>query len=263
MKIKTRPLVLNVLAAAFFVLLIIPKLSGQDADSLKLEKESRHFAFYAEKGDIEVLDPLAITLENNYARITDRLGIQIGKKIRVKVFPDLESFHAAIQYPDAPDWVVGSCIDDELLMVSPLRPGSMHTYESVMQVIVHEFAHIAVYYARAEKGFTTFPTWLNEGYAQYEAGQINDRVRKSVKTSLAGKAPPTWARLGAASMMEFGSMNGYGLSVTIVEFLVDTYGMDKLVLLIKEPEQIQSIYGLSTEALEKQWIEYIQAYEVK
>jgi hypothetical protein len=263
MRMRRRVLALNIFSIVFFVCLATPKIVGQNTDPLKLAKESQHFAFYSTNSDIEVLDSLAITLENNYSRITNRLGIQIEKKINVKVFPDIKSFHIAINYPNAQDWVVGSCIDDELLMVSPLNPGNSHTYKSLMQVIVHEFVHIAVYYARGEKGSATIPIWLNEGYAQYEAGQINDYIRKLVKSSLTEKTPPTWTQLETASSMEFGQMNGYGLSVTIVEFLIVTYGMDKLVLLIKEPENIETIYGLSKDAMEKQWIQYVKAYQIE
>ena len=260
MKTKKSLVALNILSIALFVCLTIPELAGQNTDSLKLTKESQHFAFHSSNSDIEVLDSLAITLENNYTRITNRLGVQIEKKINVKVYPNIESFHVSINYPNAPDWVVGSSIDDELLMVSPLNPGSSHTYKSLMQVIVHEFVHIAVYYARGEKGSTAIPRWLNEGYAQYEAGQINDFIRKSVKSGLTDKTTPTWTQLDTASAMEFGKMHGYALSVTIVDFLIATYGIDKLALLIKEPENIETIYGLSENALEEQWNQYIKTY---
>lgn len=263
MEMKVRPGVLNILSIVILVYLATSKLAAQNVDSLYLAKESRHFNFYATRGDITVLDSLAITLENNYSRITNHLGVQIDKKINVKVFPDLKAFHAAINYPDAPDWVVGSCNGDELMMVSPLNPGSIHTYESLMQVIVHEFTHIAVSYARGDKGWTTIPRWLNEGYAQYEAGQLNDLIRKNAVSSVTTNAPPTWKQLESASMMEFGNMNGYGLSVTIVEFLVATYGIDKLVLLIKAPENLENIYGLPESTLEKQWIQYLKHEKIE
>jgi len=260
---KVRLFVLNILSIVLFLCLTMPKLVGQNNDSLNLAKESQHFNFYSTNGDIKVLDSLAITLENNYSRITNHLGIQIDKKINVKVFPNLKTFHLAIKYPDAPDWVVGSSNGDELMMVSPLNPGSIHTYESLMQVIVHEFVHIAVSYARGDKGWTTLPRWLNEGYAQYEAGQINEHIRKIVESSVKAKTPPTWTQLDTASVMEFGNMNGYGLSVTIVEFLVVTYGIEKLVLLIKEPKNFENIYGLSENTLEKQWIQYLKHEKIE
>lgn len=257
MRSKTSTVALRMLSSVLCVFVTLPVSAGQNTDSLRFAKESQHFVFYSSPGDLEVLDSLAIVLENSYARITGRLGTQMEKKVDVRVYPDLRSFHAAINYPDAPDWVVGSSIDDELLVVSPLNPGSIHTYKSLMQVVVREFAHIAVYAARGEKGSATLPRWLSEGYAQYEAGQINDVIRRSVKNGLTGKTPPTWAQLNAASPMEFGYMNGYALSVTIVEFLTVSYGIDKLVLLIKEPENIENIYGVSTTELEKQWMQYL------
>lgn len=260
---KIRPEVLNTLSIVIFLCVTTSKSVGQNTESLNLAKESQHFNFYSTNGDIKVLDTLALTLESNYSRITNHLGIQIDKKIIVKVFPNLKSFHAAINYPDAPDWAVGSSNGDELMMVSPLNPGSVHTYASLMQVIVHEFVHIAVFYARGNKGVPGSPRWLHEGYAQYEAGQINEQIRKIAETSVKEKTPPTWAQLDTVSVMEFGSMNGYGLSVTIVEFLVVTYGIDKLVLLIKEPENLEIIYGLSKSTLEKQWIQYLKHEKIE
>jgi hypothetical protein len=261
---KTRHVVLIVLSIAFFVFLTIPKLAGQNYDTLNLAKESQHFEYFSTNGDIKVLDSLALTLENNYSRITNHLGIQIHKKIKVKIFPNIQAFHAAINLPDAPDWVVGGTWNtDDIMMVSPLHPGSVHTYESLMQVIVHEFTHIAVYYARGNKGVTGFPRWLNEGYAQYEAGQVNALIRKNAESSVTAKTPPTWTQLDSVSDIEFGNMNGYGLSVTIVEFLIDTYGMNKLVLLIKEPENVETIYGFSEYTLEKHWIQYLKHEKIE
>lgn len=263
MKTKISLEVLKVLSIVFFVCFTIPELASQNNDSLKLAKESLHFDFYSTDADIKVLDSLATRLEKYYAGITHHLGIQINKKIKVKVFPNLKSFHAAINFPDAPDWVVGTGYVDELMIVSPLNPGRYHTYESLMQVIVHEFTHVAVYHVRADKGMSGIPKWLSEGYACYEAGQINDQIRKSIVFLLSEKELPTWAQLENTTETTFGQMNGYGISTTIVEFLIATYGFDKLVLLIKEPENIETIYGLSKDTLEKQWIRYLKHEPIK
>ncbi len=252
-----RPPILYMLTL-LFLFPAIPQLSGQNKDSLSLSKESTHFEFYSTRDDIQVLDSLATALETNYSRITDHLGIQFDRKIKVKVFPNVKVFHEAINYPNAPDWVVGTWNTDGLMVVSPLNPGSSHTYESLMQVIVHEFVHIAVYYSLGGSGMNKLPKWLSEGYAMYESGQMNQTVRRSVKASLSQKAPPTWTQLDAASMMEFGNMNGYGFSGAIVEFLINAYGIDKLASMIKEPDNIEMIYGLPKDTLEKQWVNYLK-----
>ena len=88
-------------------------------------------------------------------------------------------------------------------------------------------------------------------------------MRKNIELSVTAKTPPTGKQLDTMTVSEFGYMNGYGLSVTIVEFLVDTYGIDKLVLLIKEPQNMETIYGLSESTLERQWLQYIKHEKIE
>jgi hypothetical protein len=47
-----------------------------------------------------------------------------------------------------------------------------------------------------------FPIWLAEGYACYEAGQINEKIRKSIESGLSEKVPPTWTQLENASEID-------------------------------------------------------------
>lgn len=54
-------------------------------------------------------------------------------------------------------------------MVSPLNAESMHNYDSLMKVIVHEYTHVLV-----GNITPTTDTYLNEGIAVVEANQIGD-----------------------------------------------------------------------------------------
>ena len=226
--------------------------------SLNLQKTSQHFDFYSSDVDRKALDDIAKALEDNYGRITDHLRTQFTKRIKVYIYPDTKTFHNAIYMPDAPDWVVGAGGINELKMVSPLNPGSAHTYASLMQAIVHELTHAVVLNARGERGLAGLPKWLNEGYAFYEAHQMNDDMRRTVKSHSSEKAPPTWVQLDTASVVEFGNMDGYAFSTMIIEFLVNTYGFEKLLRLIMAPENMDAIYGISRVDLEKQWIQYLK-----
>lgn len=228
---------------------------------MTVQRSTRHFDFYSSESDSKVLDNVAKTLDKNFDRITEHLQTQFTKKIRVLVYPDIESFHVGIYLPGAPDWVVGAAAVNELKMVSPLNPGKVHTYESLMQAIVHELVHAAVLNVREQKGLLGLPKWLNEGYAFYEADQINEEMRKAVKLTSQKNASPSWVQLDRASTAEFGEMNGYAYSATIIEFLVGKYGFEKLVKFIKQPEDIESIYGTTKEDLEGLWLEYIKGSE--
>ncbi|MFC1898671.1 serine hydrolase, partial [Candidatus Cloacimonadota bacterium] len=212
------------------------------SSSLNLEFTSAHFELYSEKKDRKVLENLSEILERNYKVVTDHMSTEFEDKIRVYIYPDLKSFHKAINYSEAPDWVVGAAGRNELKMVSPLNPGSVHSYESLMQAIVHEFAHTVVLNIR-EHGAVGLPNWLNEGYAYYEADQLTQSDRKSIQASLMNNTIPTWNEIKEANTANFGDMGGYGISASIVEFLVHSYGFNKLKLFIVEPEKVERIYG--------------------
>ena len=232
--------------------------SARIPELLDYHYASRHFDFYASQKDRTILDALSKTLEGNYRLITEHLRTEFTEKIRVYIYPDIKTFHSALNVPDAPEWAVGAATMNELRMVSPLNPGNYHTRESLMQAIVHELVHAAVLNARKPQGLDGLPQWLNEGYAFYEAGQMTDDMLKAAKLNAREDAPPSWMQLDRANTAEFGDMNGYVLSATIIEFLVNTYGLDRLIRLIKAPEEIESIYRTSQRDLEKKWLEYLR-----
>lgn len=228
----------------------------ENTSSLDLQLESTHFKFYSKAADTSALKKLSNTLERNYSRITENMNTRFESKIDVFIYPDVVSFHTAINAPDAPDWVVGAASKNELKMVSPLNPGSEHTYESLMEAIVHEFAHTVVLNFR-DQGLVGLPKWLNEGYAYYEAGQLTKAQYTMVYDLIHNQKIPSWSELETADDYQFGDLNGYPISATIIEFLVSTYGMEKLKQSIMAPEKMGKIYKVSKEDLERLWVQYI------
>jgi hypothetical protein len=224
---------------------------------LDFQLASSHFDFYSKKDDYNILDSLANVLEKSYLVITDHLQTIFTERINVFIYSDLKSFHSAINFPNAPDWVVGAASKNELKMVSPLNPGSAHNYESLMQAIVHEFAHAMVLNLR-EQGLVGLPKWLNEGYAFYEAHQLKDNIRTVIKSKSVNKNTISWSQLNQAGTVEFGNMDGYELSSTIIEFLVKTYGYENLRKIIISPDKIEDICGTSLENLQIMWFKYLK-----
>lgn len=229
----------------------------ENTSSLNLELESKHFNFYSKKADASVLKNLSQSLESNYLRITENMKTSFKSKIDVFIYPNIKSFHSAINLPDAHDWVVGAASKNELKMVSPLNPGSQHSYESLMKAIVHEFTHTVVLYFR-KQGLVGLPNWLNEGYAYYEAKQLTESQREIIHSNLLNNTIPSWNELEKANTSQFGDINGYPISATIIEFLIESYGLDKLKQFIIEPESVKKIYKMSKEDLEILWLKHLK-----
>lgn len=221
----------------------------EDESILSFKQESNHFKFYSRDEDEKILDNLEKSLDDNYERISKDLGVKLERKVNVNIYPDIKSFHDVIGMSDAEDWLVGLARNGEILMVSPLNPGSVHTYDSLMKVIVHEYAHILV----GEITNDTY-TYLNEGIAVVESNQFDETMKEYLKYAIKlNKLPSIDDMEKKYSNLE----QPYITSGGFVEFLVNNYGYDKVTKIIAEPKSLENVTELSKDKLFENWKEYI------
>ena len=134
-------------------------------------------------------------------------------------------------------------------MVSPLNPGSVHNYETLMKVIVHEYTHILV----SNINYNT-DVYLNEGIAGVESNQIDNNAKYYLKeVAKAEKLPSIDEMKNYYGKLE----QPYFLSGGFVEFIINNYGYDIIIKLIENPDDIELITGASKEELVARWKEYI------
>lgn len=220
-----------------------------DSKNISLRQESDHFNFYSTKTDKESLNDLEENLESNYERISKDLQVTLNEKIKVTIYPDINEFHKAIEMTDAEDWLVGVARNSEIMMVSPLNPGSIHTYESLMKVIVHEYTHILIGNINA-----TTDIYLNEGIAVVEANQIDNNTKYYLREiAKLNKLPSIGEMKNNYSRLE----QPYFLSGGFVDFIIKECGYDKVIDLIKNPDDIENIIGHTKEEIILKWSEYI------
>jgi hypothetical protein len=84
-----------------FTIIII--ISSFNRGIFGLQKESAHFIYYFEPVDSIVIDTIVSRLEGSYDRITSDLQLLLNEKTGVHVYPTLQEFHNAIDWPNAPD----------------------------------------------------------------------------------------------------------------------------------------------------------------
>lgn len=219
----------------------------------KLQHSNNYFDFYLDDKDINALTDLEKTLTENFLELTSIMQTSFENKIAVIIYPDIKEFHKAINFEDAPDWVVGAAGKNELKMVSPLNPGRVHDYESLIKSIVHESCHSVVMNMR-EQGQVGLPKWLDEGFAFYYAKQLTEENKRNLLKGIKQSDIPSWESLNNAGTAEFGDVNGYVYSALIVDFLINEYGYDTIRKLILQPNDFQTIFGLSELDLERKWI---------
>lgn len=115
-------------------------------------------------------------------------------------------------------------------------------------LVLHEFSHI-VTYALVGEGVPV--RWLWEGTAMYLAGQgISER---SHYKNLLQIGLPNLYELNYGS-----SHHVYTYGHSLVEFIIETYGREKLVELLKESGDLKKVLNISENELRDEWTEFLK-----
>lgn len=159
-------------------------------------------------------------------------------------------------------WMVAAGMGDKLQMLSPrvwngeACEHNASDKKELQQVIAHELVH--VYHAQINPihDFTGLDSlaWFIEGLATYVSGQVDEKRTAQVKKVIAsGEAPQQLARFwtGAAR---------YGLAGTLVRYISDTYGREKIVALLPQTDQkiMLQMLGTNEDALINAWKKSLQ-----
>jgi hypothetical protein len=223
--------------------------------SPSLKIEAQHFIIIYSEVDKACIDKVSAVLEGNYSEVTNKLKQQLEEKLTVEIYTDLNQLHIALGFPDAPDWVRGGLGVDKIVIASPLNPPPGSGFDNVVKTAVHEFVHIVI-----KKINSNIPRWLDEGIASYEAKDNNEMwIANTIIRGLENNTIPTFDDLDTREDFQaFFRKDGYQYSYTIVESIVNIFGYDKLYSLIKSPEKIVDIFGITKNELQNKWIEYLK-----
>ena len=207
--------------------------------------ETEHFTIYYESLEEETLADIEQTLEEKYPVMQAFFGLAEDQKGRIVVYENVARFQRAylgiILSWVYGDWASGAAYQDMVLVTSPENPGSQHTYDDTLEIVVHEYAHTLVYQLNDMPNI-----WLDEGVATYLAGQ---------KSQLPPTAP-AFEAMQAEDMNTFLDNDGYAFSYMYVEFLERTYGSEQVVRLI-ETNDYEDVFGKSALDIYNEWLVYL------
>jgi hypothetical protein len=209
---------------------------------LTLKKSTDHFSFLYSNIDSANITRIAEILERDYKKIPGDFKVSSLPVVTVRVFPDLRSFHQSINFPEAPKEVMATAFGkDDFRMVSPAAPDVDSAI--LMKGVTHEFTHVVhlnVDYSPNN------PRWLWEGVAMYEANWFFDPAQ------IPGFKEKQFTPLSA-----LGGGVEYVLGYVIIEAIVDTWGFDTVLNLIKKQGDVKAVLNLDEKKFEEMIYEKI------
>jgi len=159
---------------------------------------------------------------------------------------------------DSRTTTLGVRLSDEVLLLLGNQPG-------VMGTLYHEIMHMIVAEA-AEGPYSTIPRWLDEGLAMWSEGPLGashqGALNRAVRDNNLISVRSLTGYTGDAGQVNL----FYAEADSVVRYLIDTHGLDKLADLLAVYKQgsttdkaLTKVYGFTTDELDARWRTHLGA----
>jgi hypothetical protein len=206
----------------------------------------------------ELLDSAVESL----ARLEENVGVELEKPVKIIVYQSKADMQEALTSQ-------GAIFEDQIItlgtVVAPDIVLLHGTHLEVDRTIAHELTHVVVHLA-TDNPYAEIPAWLDEGLAMYNEGELRSGNAQALKKGIREN------RL--ISVRSLTSMTGnpaevnlfYGEVYSVVDFLLKTYGKEKMSELLEvfkegslADDALMEVYGFDQDELDTRWREDIGA----
>ncbi len=209
------------------------------------------------KGDLAFAQELLGAADAALERLSGEVGVTLEQPVKIYIYASSQDLQGALVYPQ--EWTGGVAFPDYSTIIIGISPDDLAWGK---RAIAHEMGHMVVHQC-VFGAYGGLPTWLDEGLAMDAEGELRSDLKVllyeaiahdtlfSVRT-LASSFPadPDEARLS------------YAESYSLVQFLIDSYGSDRILALLdvfKEgstyDEALLEVYGFDMDGLNALWRE--------
>ncbi len=182
-------------------------------------------------------------LEEQYGRVLSDFGISDIETVTVRIWQDEAAYFATLeaylgQRYQASGYITGR--DEIRVLAVPQLPVN----------VVHEFCHAASLYVNPS--LANNPRWYWETVALYENGEL---VQPRTLDYMVRGAYPTLQQLNAGPNA---SRQVYEVGYLLGEFIVSRWGRPAFLRLIQTNADVPATLGLSVQAFEEAWYEWVR-----
>lgn len=188
-------------------------------------------------------------------------GVDMEEQIEVYIYASSEAMQMATLF--APAWSGGLAFSDHRAVLIGIPTTSL---EWGKRAFAHELSHVVIgYYTFTCIG--SLPIWLNEGLAEYAEGDMEPYYIGILSDAIEEDSLLSVRELGQifSNDRDLAQLS-YAQSQSLVEYLIENFGQEKMLLLLGEfregaPEDraLSDIYGMDRDGLEAAWRESVGA----
>ncbi|MBM4433176.1 MAG: peptidase MA domain-containing protein [Chloroflexi bacterium] len=216
---------------------------------------------YWYEGGLSFAQELMSAVQQALARLGESTGAYLERPVRLYIYASSEDLRGGLIFPT--EWTGGQAFTRQGIIAIGIALDELDWGE---RAVTHELAHM-VTHQMTYNPYSGLPTWLEEGLAMYAEGELEPAYASILSEAVDGESLITVRSLASpfsANPME--AYLAYAQSYSIVKFLIDNYGQDKMFDLLSTFEQgsgydeaLEKVYGFDMDGLNVLWRDYVGA----
>ena len=199
------------------------------------------------------------TAQKALAQLFEDTGAYLKEAVDLYIYADAQDLQGSMIFPQ--DWTGGVAFTRYGTIAIGVAPYALNWGK---RAVVHELTHL-VTHQMTFNPYSDLPTWLNEGISMYAEGKLeavytvylNRAVAQDDLLSVRSLASPFSAYAEKSYL-------SYAQSYSLVKFLIDEYGSDKMYELLKTFKQgssydgaLMQVYSFNMDGLNSLWRDYV------
>jgi len=214
---------------------------------------------YWYEGDVSFAQELMATAHQALARLAEDTGAYLEKPARLYIYANAQDLRGAMIYPQ--EWTGGVAFTRYGIIAIGISPDNIDWGKGA---IAHELTHLVIHQMTLNP-YGGLPTWLDEGLAMYNEGELAPIFVYYLNIAIAGDSLISVRSLSSPfSAYTEESLLSYAESYSLVEFLINNYGQAKMLELLLTFRQgssydaaLEKVYGFDMDGLDALWRDYI------
>ncbi len=211
------------------------------------------------EGDRSFAEALMRAVQKALEKLEREAGATLQSDARIYIYASTAELHDALIFPQ--EWTGGLTFADYGIIVIGISPSLQSWGERIM---AHEMTHLVIHQL-IYGPLAVLPAWLDEGLAMNAEGDLRPDLAAMLADALASDSLFSLRSLSGAFPADYDAAGlAYAQSFSVVKYLLDTYGREKMQSLIyafkggaTADEALTRVYGFDVEGLEKEWLSSI------
>ena len=212
------------------------------------------------EGDQTFINELITASQQALERLAQDTGAHLEKPVNIYIYASSKDLRGAMTFPR--EWTGGVAFTEYSIIALGVSPKQLDWGK---RSVAHELGHLVTHQITFSPYGAILPTWLDEGLAMYAEGepdpylqsQLEKAINKEKLISVRSLSSPFSAKTEEAYI-------SYAQSQSIVAFLIQDYGKDKILHLLNlfkqgstYDEALIQVYGFDQDGLDELWQRHI------